>query len=214
MRRFVVVGIATASAEFLLDDIPGTSGRLDVGLRCIRASLLVSHGLRRDAMVYLVLRGGPNAPRILRIDGAAARFLRPDERSLAVLVKKVLASDADRTAAGFVEVKAGVAIARGDLERVVPDLADARRYVLEMGAPDLRDTPGLEEGNAAFFLGDSLGVDAPTRAQLTLLRCRAIGVGPIVVHAEDAIAIVSNELDRREAARLTRSELPALPPQE
>src|SRR6516165_5192222 len=96
MRRFVIIGRgAVASDDFLLEDLAGSSGRLDVGLRCIRAALLVSHGLRRDAVVYLVLGGGPLAPRALRVRGAEARFLRPDERSLAVLAKKVLATRTD-----------------------------------------------------------------------------------------------------------------------
>ena len=40
---------------------PATSGRLDILLRCLRASLLVSHGLREDTIIYLVLMGGPQA---------------------------------------------------------------------------------------------------------------------------------------------------------
>src|SRR4051812_13724602 len=91
--RFVVVGHRAASTpDFLLNDIPGTSGRLDVLLRCLRARLLVSHGLRRDTEVYLVLLGGAAAPRTLRFTGRAARYLRPDERSLATTVRKALAT--------------------------------------------------------------------------------------------------------------------------
>ena len=74
----MVIGTrATASPDFLLIDLPGTSGRLDVLLRCVRAALLVSHGLRRDTVVYLVLLGGPAAPRSLRIDGATFRAGTP-----------------------------------------------------------------------------------------------------------------------------------------
>jgi tRNA (pseudouridine54-N1)-methyltransferase len=100
-RRFVVIGQkALASPEFLLDDLAGTSGRLDVLVRSLRAALLVSHGVRRDTIVYLVLLGGARAPRTIRIEGAEARFLRPEERSLATLVKKVLAAPVDERAAG------------------------------------------------------------------------------------------------------------------
>src|SRR3954471_13787044 len=111
MRRFVVIGQrASASPDFSLLDLPSSSGRLDVLLRCLRAALLVSHGLRRDTTVYLVLCGGPLAPRALRFDGAEVRFLRPDERALAVLVQKCLAAEATPTGgAGFVRVKPGIA---------------------------------------------------------------------------------------------------------
>jgi tRNA (pseudouridine54-N1)-methyltransferase len=197
LRRFVVVcSRATASGEFLLDDLPGTSGRLDVGLRCIRAALLVSHGLRRDAVVYLVLRGGARAPRVLRVTGAEAKFVRPDERSLAVLVKKALAGVDDETA-NFVVVRPGIAVASGDVEQALADLGGATLYLLEKGAPDLRAERELGEGDVAFVLGDHLGLDEATRSRVIATGARPLGVGPVVVHSEDAVTIVSNELDRR-----------------
>lgn len=196
-RRFVVIGReAIASDDFLLDDVPGTSGRLDIGLRCVRAALLVSHGLRRDVTVDLVLGGGPRAPRVLRVRGAGVKFLRPDERALAVLARKVLASVADE-GPGFVEVKPGVDVARGGLERVLSDLSGETLYILEEGAPDLRDVTDLARGDQAFFLGDPAGFDASSRDRLKAAGARAVSVGPVSLHAEDVVTIVSNELDRR-----------------
>jgi tRNA (pseudouridine54-N1)-methyltransferase len=199
MRRFVVLGRnASASGDFLLDDVPGTSGRLDVGLRCLRAGLLRSHGIRADAVVYLVLGGGPRAPRALRVRGADAQFLRPDERSLAVLVQKALRAGAV-DAPAFAEVRPGVAVATGGLEAVLADVGSSSPYVLEAGAPDLRAEPALP-ADAVFFLGDPTGFDDATRARLAELGARAVGVGPVDLHTEDVVAIVSNEIDRRQAA--------------
>jgi DNA adenine methylase len=208
MRRFVVIGQkASASGDFLIDDVPGTSGRLDVLLRCVRASLLVSHGLRRDAVVYLVLQGGPRAPRVVRVTGADAKFVRPDERSLAILVKKTLASEADASAEGFVEVRPGIALARGGLDAVLADVGASASYLLEEGAPDLRDMGDLAQGDATFFVGDHLGIDAAARERLVAAGARPVGLGPVSLHAEDAIAVVSSEMDRRgpgpEAVKLT-----------
>jgi len=201
MRRFVVIGRdAVASEDFLLDDLAASSGRLDVGLRCIRAALLVSHGVRRDAIVYLVLGGGPLAPRALRVRGADARFLRPDERSLAVLAKKVLATRNDEPGGRFVDVRPGIALARGGLRPVLADLGSATLYVLEPHAPDIRAATDLHHADAAFFLGDPGGFDDATRAHLTAMGARPLCVGPVGVHAEDAVAVVSNEIDRREVA--------------
>src|SRR5512144_2737672 len=102
MRAFVVVGrTAKADGSVRLDDLPGTSGRLDVLVRSIRAALCVSHGIRRDVRVYLVLLGGP-APRTVRIDGAQAKFIRPDERPLATLLLKTMGR-VDREDPRFVE---------------------------------------------------------------------------------------------------------------
>jgi tRNA (pseudouridine54-N1)-methyltransferase len=198
MRRFVVVGqTASASPDFSVEDLPGTGGRIDVLLRCVRAALLFSHGVRVDTRVYLCLLGGPRAPRTLRFDGAEARFLRPDERSLGTLVKKTLAAPSD-IGPGFVPVRHGVAMSDGGLDVVIADLGGAWLYVLERGAPDLR-AAALDESDCAFFLGDHLGLDAASRETLAARRAVPIGLGPVDMHAEDAVAVVVNELDRRGA---------------
>ena len=201
-RRFVIIGQkATASPSFSLIDIAGTSGRLDILLRCLRSALLVSHGLRRDTIVYLVLLGGELAPRVLRVDGHHVRFVRPDERMLAILVQKALARSAPDAEPGvFVEIRPGLAVARGGVEAVLADLGSPRAtYVLEEDARDLRDGP-LASEDVVVFVGDHHGFDEATRARLTAAGAVAIGVGPISVHADDAITIVCNEMDRRAAA--------------
>jgi tRNA (pseudouridine54-N1)-methyltransferase len=197
VRRFVVIGQrAFASADFLLDDLAGTSGRLDVLLRGLRAALMVSHGLRADTIVYLVLLGGPRAPRTIRIEGAGAQFLRPEERSLATLAKKVLAAADEREANEFRLVRPGISVVDAGLAAVLADLGGATPYVLEEGAVDIRGA-ALDAANAVFFLGDHLGFDPGTRDELAKIGAAPIGLGPMSVHVEDAIAIVANELDRR-----------------
>jgi tRNA (pseudouridine54-N1)-methyltransferase len=197
-RRFVVIGQrARGSPDFLLDDLPGTSGRLDVLLRCVRAALLVSHGMRRDTIVYLVLLGDPRVPKTLRFDGACARFIRPEERSAGVLVKKMLA--AGREGPGFVAVRPGIAVSHGGLSAALADLGQATPYVLEQGAPDIRGA-AVDARDAVFFVGDHLGFEPAVRAELAAKGAIPLGVGPVSLHAEDAVTLVANELDRRETA--------------
>ena len=206
-RRFVVIGRkATASPDFSLVDIAGTSGRLDVLLRCLRSALCVSHGLRRDTVVYLVLLGGELAPRVLRVDGALVRFVRPEERMLAVLVQKALArTPLDSEPGVFVEVRAGLAVARGGMDAVLGDFGQSARavttLVLEEDARDVRDVPlAAGDEDVVVFVGDHLGFDEATRARIDSLGATAIGVGPLSLHADDAITVLCNELDRRRAA--------------
>jgi len=197
-RRFVVIGQkARASTDFLLVDIPSTSGRLDVLLRCLRAALLVSHGVRRDTVVYLCLLGLPEAPRTLRFDGAAARYLRPDERSLATVVKKALATQAAE-GGGFVEVRNGVAIADGGWDAVRDAVGDSPSYLLEEGAADIREQADLRP-DAVFVLGDHVGLEATLRSELIECGAIPISVGPTSLHSEDVITLITNELDRRAA---------------
>ncbi len=197
MRRFIVIGRdATASGDFSLDDLPGSSGRLDVLLRCVRAALLVSHGVRRDAVVYLVLGGGPLAPRAVRVDGATSEYLRPDERSLAGMIRNLLGRPRREVGAGFGPSTRGIAIAEAGLDAVLADLGPFTPYVLEEGASDLRAAT-LDLERAAFFLGDHHGFDETTRERLAGLGAVAISIGPTSLHADDVVAVVGNELDRR-----------------
>ncbi|HVH45439.1 MAG TPA: tRNA (pseudouridine(54)-N(1))-methyltransferase TrmY [Labilithrix sp.] len=198
VRNFAIIGQkASSTEEFILDDLPGTSGRLDVLVRCLRAAMLSSHGIRRGVVVYLVLRGGPLAPRIVRVDGAGVTFLRPDERSLAVRIKKVLASRADEATSDWVTVRPGFAVARGDFDRVLADVDDATPYILDETAPDIREAAGLGASHALFVIGDHLGVPDDIRARLDALGAQRLSVGPVSVHADDAVTLVTNELDRR-----------------
>ncbi|HEY2733162.1 MAG TPA: hypothetical protein VGI70_04220 [Polyangiales bacterium] len=194
MRRFIVVSqTAKTSGNFLLADIPSTSGRVDVLLRAIRATLLVSHGVRRDTRLYLVLLGDPTEPRTLRFDGDAARYLRPDERSLATTLKKALATPCDSVE--FVTVRPGIAIARGALETILPDVSAGSLYLLEPNAPDIR-SHALRDPAPVFLLGDQRGLEPSVRERWLALGARPVSVGPTALFTEDVIAIVANELDR------------------
>jgi tRNA (pseudouridine54-N1)-methyltransferase len=198
MRHFVVIGqTADAAGAFSLEDIAGTSGRIDVLVRCLRAALCVSHGLRTDVVVDLVLLGGPRAPRTLRIDGARARFIRPDERSLATLVKKALLADASGEA--FVEVKPGVLVRDAGLPAVIAELRDASAYVLDENGADLR-TSIADADDVVFFLGDHRGFDEASVRAIASSGARPVSVGPVSVHADDAVTLAMNELDRRRAS--------------
>ncbi len=194
-RRFVIVGqTADAAGAFSLEDIAGTSGRIDVLVRCVRAALCVSHGLRTDVSVDLVLLGGPRAPRTLRIEAARARFIRPDERSLATLIKKALQAAASGEA--FVEVKPGVLVRDAGLAALVLELDEtADVYVLEEGAGDLRGSLGASS-QVVFFLGDHKGFDDASRDAIRAAGARAVSLGPVSVHADDALTLAQNELDR------------------
>lgn len=195
MRRFVVVGQrARSDGDFLLADIPSTSGRLDVLLRALRSALLVSHSVRRDTVVYLVLLGSPERVRTVRLEGAASRYLRPDERSLATTLKKALQHPTEGRS--FTPVRPGIAVAADGLAAVLPELTNSQLFLLEPGGEDVRGCDFSHAENT-FLLGDHLGLSAQLRAQWLQLGARSISVGPVALYTEDTIALVANELDRR-----------------
>jgi tRNA (pseudouridine54-N1)-methyltransferase len=193
MRAFVILGsTARGDRGVLLDDLPGTSGRLDVLARCVRAALCVSQGIRRDVRTYLVMLGGA-APRTVRIDGEHATFIRPDERALATLLLKTLGR-VEGEDARFVEQRHGIAVACAGLEAVLHDLTGVPLFVLEEGGPDIREA---RVTHAAFFIGDHVGFDRVMRDALTSAGARPLGIGPVSLHSDDVVTVIHNELDRR-----------------
>lgn len=190
-RTFVVIGRSARADEHVrLDDLASTSGRLDVLVRCVRAALCVSHGIRKDVIVYLVLLGG-SRPVVVRVRGSEARFIRPEERALAVSVIKAVARHV-AAHEGFVEQRNGIAVSWGGLDVALAD-AHGKVFVLEETAADLRPA---EPGEAVFVIGDHLGFSEESLALLAAAGATAVSVGPLSLHSDDVVTLVSNELDR------------------
>jgi len=186
MTSFAIVGhLARTDGDFSLNDLPG-AGRMDVLCRCVNASLFLSHDLRRDADCSLVLLGGPKAPKTVLFRGSDIRSLSPDERSAGALVKKALSIPCGSE---FREASPGVFVRNGGLERLFPEHAFA---VLDEKGTDIRTAPAVP---GAFLLSDHLNFSA---AEESLIKdAHRYSVGPVCLHADQTITIISNEIDRR-----------------
>jgi len=187
MTVFAIVGhIARTDGGFSLNDLPGSGGRMDVLCRCVNASFFLSHALRRDVECCLILCGEPAGPKTVKFSGDTVRSLSPDERSAGALIKKAL-----DTVCGseFREAAAGIWVRKGGLERLMNEHTFA---VLDERGADIRRTGTLPE---AFLLSDHLNF---TKAEEILVQdCPRFSVGPDCLHADHAITVLQNELDRR-----------------
>jgi len=194
-RRFVVVGTRTkATAMFHLHALGDSGGRMDVFVRCMRAALLVSDGVRRDTLLDLLMLAGEDAPLALRLNGSTIRFLRPDERRNAILLQGALSARHPGT--GPEHLAPGFEARPLDLEGllswgVLPDL-----FFLDREGEDVRSATFGPSG-ATFVLGDDRGFTPEQRETLRSLHARPLRLGPTDVHTEDAVTLVQNELDRR-----------------
>ena len=91
MRYFVITGHrAVSTGDFKLDDIAGGAGRLDILCRCVNSAFFLSHNLRKDVEIYLCLMGGDDPPKTVIFKGDELRYLNPDERSTASLIRNAL----------------------------------------------------------------------------------------------------------------------------
>jgi tRNA (pseudouridine54-N1)-methyltransferase len=196
MRNFVVVGHkAITSPNFSLEDIPGTSGRLDILCRSVTAAFVLSHGIRKDVCVYLVLLGGEAAKTII-LKGDTLRHLNPDERTTAALLKKALALEATPE---WSMSTSGIFVRTGGLERVLHDLKAARLIYLREDGADVRgvERSGLS-GDAALILGDHMGMTPEEEMLIEQADAKVVSLGPTSLHADHCIVLINNEIDRIE----------------
>jgi len=190
MRRFVLVAHdARTAGDFPLDDLPGSAGRMDLVARCVGASLLVSHGVREDAEFVAVLLGPPRPPRLLRFVGAEIHGLNPDERSTGALIRNALAY------VGLAErsVHRGIYARAGGLRDALEGTPSP--ILLSETGDDVRGLP--LPSDVTFILSDHRDLTADETDLLRTLTARVASVGPRALQADQVVAIVHNELDRR-----------------
>ena len=189
MRRFVILGHKAAiSPEFNLSDLPGSAGRLDVLCRAIGAAFLLSHDLRRDVEVTLLLQDRVQ----LRLLGKPLRHLNPDERSPPSLLKHAL----EKLGEEEVRSTPGIFIAQRSLPSILDRLWQLQAHPVilhEQGIPiDSFSIPS----NPAFFLSDHSDFSADDEKALS--RLPRVSLGRQGLHTSQCITILHYLLDRRD----------------
>ncbi|MGM0604344.1 MAG: tRNA (pseudouridine(54)-N(1))-methyltransferase TrmY [Halobacteriota archaeon] len=191
MRQFIVLGHdVPTTPDFSLDDLPSGGGRLDVLCRCVNAAFFLSHGLREDVRVHLVLADELT----VRFDGRTLKHLHPDERTIASRVRNAL----DRTdeAIGHMpaEVSPGVALFRMDFETTLDRLAtDGTVIELHEDGDPIADVE--PPSDPIFVLSDHHDFSPAEAATLDSVADRRVRVSPRLLHADHAITIAHNYLD-------------------
>ncbi len=197
MKRFVITGHrAATTGDFKLDDIAGGAGRLDILVRCVNSSLFLSHGIRRDVEVYLVLEGGDDAPKTVIFKGDSVRYLNPDERSTASLIRNAVMKPLGKDET--VQSTPGVFVTRKSFSDVMNELAPTGKVIyLKEDGIDVRSYDFPE--NPIYVMGDDRDPTEEEEALIESLDPDRICLGPRSLHANHCIVIVHNEMDRKEA---------------
>ena len=191
MRQFIVIGHdAPTTPEFSLDDLAGGAGRLDVLCRCVSSALFLSHDVREDTRVHLVL----GDEFTVTFDGSSVRRVNPDERSTAALVRTALEHRDEAIGHMPAESTPGVTIRRMGFEAILDAVGDGTTVVQlhESGDPVVDLDP---PSDPLFVLSDH---ETFTDAESDLLGDVAdarVSLGPEPLHANHAVTIAHNYLD-------------------
>ena len=183
-RNFVIIGHrARTTADWKLDDLCGGAGRLDVLVRCVTASLWKSHGIRKESDVWLILNGPPNAPITVHFSGKNIRYLNPDERSTAALIRNGLIKYKHES--NIMETSPGITMERIGLEEVLKKLPN----------PILLSEDGKDKitNEETFILGDDKD---PTEEEMKILeKLPKISLGKESLLSSACVTLIHHRLD-------------------
>jgi tRNA (pseudouridine54-N1)-methyltransferase len=200
MRRFLFLAHRVPpDGAFTLNDLAGGAGRMDEIARAVSTAFTLSNDLRRDVAVTVLFVAEP-PPRARRIDlvGARLRYLNPDERSTAALLKNALSRAV--TFPREFESSPGLIVAPVDpgVELKAFLGRPGAVWMTEAGRPITEWDPG---GEVAAVVSDPYD---PTPAEAELLTASGVprlSVGPRSLRTSQVVDLVHAALDRRDADR-------------
>ena len=190
MRQFVYVGHeAPTTGEFSLDDLTG-AGRMDLLARSVTAALLLSHDIRTDTRVHLVL--GDEVT--VTFDGATLQGLNPDERSTAARVRAALAEREEAVGQIPVEVSPGVSLVRRGFGATL-EAASADGTVVHLREDGERAATVAPPADPVFVLSDHREFTEAEQAVLNGVADQRVCLGPHALHADHATVLAHNWVD-------------------
>ncbi|WP_455392808.1 tRNA (pseudouridine(54)-N(1))-methyltransferase TrmY [[Eubacterium] cellulosolvens] len=218
MRNFIIVGHrALTDPNFSLNDLPGTGGRMDILARCINSAFVLSHGIRTEVEVAVVLLGPENPPKTVRFVGTELKYLNPDERSTGALIRNALvkhsaaksghahqeslrpkATQSTNEPSNEIQASPGVYISNSGLHEILDHYSQRSRiiYLIE-SAPDISETAvQTNEDNLTFILSDHKNFTDDEDQLIRGYSKAEVSIGPAVLHTEHCIVLIHNYLDR------------------
>lgn len=193
---------APTTGKAIGDDLM-KSGRIDIAIHTVIATFFLSHRLRTDTKLHLLFTGMPDPPKHLEffpvtegITGVDKIYL--NKRDVSTIIKKMLYKYREGIKH---EVFPGYWVEKRGLLEIVKELHEQGKplYILDADGDDLR-TVDIKP-NPVFILGDHKGLPPKEFKRLKQL-CTPVSIGPKTYFASHTVAIVNNELDRREEAGL------------
>ena len=203
MREFIYYSrTAPTSGNFSLDDLQ-KAGRIDIAIHVIIAAFFLSHKIRPDVKLNLIFAGMPDPPKHIEMSPVLEGETGIDKiylakKDVSSILKKILYKyrQGERK-----EVFPGYWIQKKGFLELVNDLRkqEENLYILDPKGEDIR-TAEIKK-DPIFILGDHKGLPDKELKRLKKI-CTPVKLGKKVYFASQVVAIVNNELDRREEAGL------------
>ncbi|MFQ5531768.1 MAG: hypothetical protein ACE5ES_04090 [Candidatus Nanoarchaeia archaeon] len=169
------------------------AGRMDIVIHTIISSFFLSHGFRDDVKLHLIFYGNPDPPKHIEIQ--ITDELEISKKDIGNLIKKILYKykQGEKT-----EPLKGCTIEKKSFLHVVEELIEKGKeiFILDKKGEDIRKFKTDELRDAVFILGDHDGLPKKELKRLKK-QVRSVSIGPKTYFASQTVAILNNELDRR-----------------
>jgi tRNA (pseudouridine54-N1)-methyltransferase len=199
MREFIYYSrTAPTAGSYIKEDLQ-ESGRIDIAVHTVIATFFLSHKIRTDAKLHLLFAGPPTPPRHLELFPVTEGQTGVDKiylakKDVSTILKKMLykyrEGEKREVFPGFWIEKKGFLETVSDMHKEGKNL-----YVLDADGEDIR-TVDIKK-NPIFILGDHKGLPEKEFKRLKKM-CIPVSIGRRVYFASQTIAVVNNEIDRRE----------------
>lgn len=199
MREIIYYSRTAPTAGSYIHENLQESGRIDIAVHTVIAAFFLSHKIRSDAKLHLCFAGPPDPSKHLELMPVTEGKTGIDKIYLAktnvsAVLKKMLYKYREGEKR---EVFPGFWIEKRGFPEVVKELSKQGRniYVLDAEGQDIREAEIKE--NPIFILGDHKGLPSKELKRLKEV-CIPVSIGKRTYFASQTIAVVNNELDRRE----------------
>jgi tRNA (pseudouridine54-N1)-methyltransferase len=199
MRELIYYSRTAPTAGSYIKEDLAESGRIDIAVHTVIAAFFLSHKIRTDMKLHLIFAGPPDPQKHLELQPVTEGKTGIDKiylakKDISGVLKKMLYKYREGEKK---EVFPGFWIEKKPFLEVVKELSSKGRnlYMLDPDGEDIR-TADIKE-DPVFILGDHRGLPDKEFNRLKKT-CRLISIGKRTYFASQTIAIVNNELDRRE----------------
>jgi len=189
---------APTAGSYIKEDLQ-KSGRIDIAIHSVIAAFFLSNKIRTDTRLHLSFAGPPTPPRHLEMEPVVEGKTGIDKiyiskKNVSATIKKMLYKyrGGERR-----EVFPGFWIEKKGIFELIKELSGRGRnlYVLDARGEDIRTVKIGED--PIFVLGDHKGLPSKELKRLKKLMT-PVSIGKKTYFASQTIAVVNNELDRRE----------------
>ena len=177
------------------------SGRIDIAIHSVIATFFLSNKIRTDTKLHLFFAGPPDPVKHLELKPVTEGKTGIDKiylvkANISIVLKKMLYKYREGENR---EVFPGFKIEKRPLLDFINSLKKRNIYILDQKGEDIRKAK--LKPNPIFILGDHKGLPAKELKRLKKL-CIPISIGKRTYFASQTIAVLNNEIDRREDSGL------------